>query len=124
MKTSRKDQAAIAALLSENYDDPYAQEDAEMVMEIEPSIMEEPVEAFEVEEDDHSDNEIIYTDVKKLAEYSKRLKDACKTHTFEPWMIAKLVKAADYVSDVWHHVDANADFANDGFESVGDEQDL
>ena len=61
-------------------------------------------------------NEVIYSDVKKLAEYSKRILDICKDKELEPWMQAKLVKASDYVSDIWHRLDAEADFANTGFE--------
>lgn len=61
-------------------------------------------------------NEVIYSDIKKLAEYSNRLLELCKDKELEPWMQAKLVKASDYVSDIWHRIDAEADFANTGFE--------
>lgn len=61
-------------------------------------------------------NEVIYSDIKKLAEYSNRILEICKETELEPWMQAKLVKASDYVSDIWHRIDAEADFANSGFE--------
>ncbi len=61
-------------------------------------------------------NEVVYSDIKKLAEYSKRILDICKEQELEPWMQAKLVKASDYVSEIWHRLDAEADFANTGFE--------
>lgn len=58
----------------------------------------------------------VYTEIKKLAEYSKRILTIYKEKELEPWMQAQLVKAASYVSDVWHMIDAKADFANLGFE--------
>ena len=83
--------------------------------EAEVSVMEfEPTTGLEVEEQSY--NEVVYSDVKKLAEYSQRLLDICKEKELEPWMQAKLVKASDYVSEVWHRLDAEADFANTGFE--------
>jgi hypothetical protein len=89
-------------------EDPYmAEDESEMVVEF------EPMTGLETEE---GCNEVVYSDVKKLAEYSKRLLDICKEKELEPWMQAKLVKAADYVSDIWHRLDAEADFANTGFE--------
>ena len=45
-----------------------------------------------------------------------RIQAICKEKELEPWMQAKLVKASDYVSDIWHRIDAEADFANTGFE--------
>jgi hypothetical protein len=71
--------------------------------------------------DDMEDNDLdiaIFTDIKKLAEYSQRILDICKEKPLEPWMVAQLVKASDYVSDVWHQLDAGADFANTGFEQA------
>jgi hypothetical protein len=83
--------------------------------EAEVSVMEfEPTTGLEVEEQSY--NEVVYSDVKKLAEYSQRLLEICKEKELEPWMQAKLVKASDYVSDIWHRLDAEADFANTGFE--------
>ena len=58
----------------------------------------------------------IFTDIKKLAEYSQRILDICKEKPLEPWMVAQLVKASDYFSNVWHQWDAGAEFANTGFE--------
>ena len=83
-------------------------EDSEMaVLEFEPSVDLETEEGC---------NEVVYSDIKKLAEYSKRILSLAKEKEFEPWMQAKLIKASDYVSDIWHRLDAEADFANTGFE--------
>ena len=88
--------------------DEYQDEDESMtVMSFEPSTDLETSEGC---------NEVIYSDVKKLAEYSQRLLEICKEQELEPWMQAKLVKASDYVSEVWHRLDAEVDFANTGFE--------
>ena len=92
-------------------EDPYAAEE-----ESEVSVVQfEPEMDVETEEHDAC-NEVIYSDIKKLAEYSQRLLELCKEKELEPWMQAKLVKASDYVSDIWHRLDAEADFANTGFE--------
>ena len=83
-------------------------EDAEMsVLEFQPEMDLETEEGC---------NEVIYSDIKKLAEYSNRILKLAKDKELEPWMQAKLVKASDYVSDIWHRLDAEADFANTGFE--------
>jgi hypothetical protein len=89
----------------------------EMVMEIEPVA---PVQAM----GDEEMNEILNSELKKLAEYGKRLEDLCGKVEFDAWMVAKVVKASDYVEDVWHRLDAGADFANTGFEQASPEQDL
>jgi len=90
----------------------------EMVMEIEPVA---PVQAM----GDEEMNKVLKSELKKLAEYGKRLDDLCCSTEFEPWMVAKVVKASDYVSDVWHMLDSTgADFANTGFEQASPEQDL
>jgi hypothetical protein len=89
----------------------------EMVMEIEPVA---PVESI----GDEEMNEILNSELKKLAEYGKRLEDLCGKVEFDAWMVAKVVKASDYVSDVWHRLDAGADFANTGFDQASPEQDL
>ena len=86
----------------------YGEEDLE-VIEFEPEM--------DIETEEHEAcNEVIYSDIKKLAEYSKRILEICQEKELEPWMQAKLVKASDYVSDIWHRLDAEADFANTGFE--------
>lgn len=95
-------------------------------MEIEPEPMEQPqdvVMSFEpmdevepVQEDEVELDLAVYSDIKKLAEYSKRILSICKEQELEPWMLAQLVKASSFVSDVWHQLDAKADFANLGFE--------
>lgn len=71
---------------------------------------------FEMEDDDHDIDEVMYSDIKKLAEYSDKLLKNCHHLELDCWMKAKLIKASDYVSDVWHRLDAKADFANDGHD--------
>lgn len=83
-----------------------------MVMEIEPIA---PVEAHEV-------NEVLVSELKKLAEYAKRLYDMKDSADFEDWMVSAITIASTYVSDVWHRLDAKADFANTGFEQADDFQ--
>lgn len=85
-------------------------DDSAVVMEFEPMDEIEPVE------DDTEIDIAVYSDIKKLAEYSGRILKLCKEQELEPWMLAQLVKASSYVSDVWHQLDAKADFANLGFE--------
>jgi hypothetical protein len=81
------------------------------VVEVSPST-----ELDIVEEPTPEVDEVLYSDLKKLAEYSDRLLKACHEHDFEPWMKTKIVKASDYVSEIWHRLDAGADFANTGVE--------
>lgn len=100
--------------------------DDEMVLEIEPGgeIEVEPESEDHDEHEAHDEHEpsggvdsVLLTDLKKLAEYSQKLLDAVQCDCeMETWMMAKLIKASDYVSDVWHSLDAKADFANDGYE--------
>ena len=98
-------------------EDPMAEfddEDQEVVLEFEP---EGPVEVDEdVGEDGSEMSELVMTDIKKLDRNTKKLLDYCASNKLEPWMQAKLVKAAVYVADVWDQLDDEADFANDGFE--------
>ena len=89
-------------------------DEPEVVMEI------DPIGPVDVEEESDEDNKMIYSDVKKLVEYSGRLLELVKKDRLEPWMLAKLVKASDYVTDVWYSLDANADFANTGFKQADD----
>jgi hypothetical protein len=110
-------------LMWERYVDPYTPpQNPEMDLTTEDPMLGDGSTAvleFEPEMDIETEegcNEVIYSDVKKLAEYSQRLLDICKETELEPWMQAKLVKASDYVSDIWHRLDAEADFANTGFE--------
>jgi hypothetical protein len=128
MKTSRKDQHAIFALLYENdlsFDDGTGMDDQsmnggmdqEVVMEIDPVAPVTP----EFEEDDDLYNSV-KGELKQLAEFSSRLQQVCKPNGgLQPWMIAKLSKAADYVSDVYFQLDDQVDFANTGFEQAGDQ---
>lgn len=83
-----------------------------MVMEIEPIA---PVEA-------HETNEVLVSELKKLSEYAGRLYEMKDSAEFEDWMVSAITVASTYVSDVWHRLDAKADFANTGFEQADDFQ--
>jgi hypothetical protein len=96
---------------SEGDDDDFGQPHQQgMVMEIEPVG---PVEKHEV-------NEVLVSELKKLAEYADRLYDKRNDCEFEDWMVSAITIASTYVSDVWHRLDAKADFANTGFEQSDD----
>ena len=65
-----------------------------------------------------TENEVLMSELKKLNEYSQRLYDMAQTVDFDDWMVAKIVLASDYVSDIAHRMDSKADFANTGFEQA------
>jgi hypothetical protein len=90
--------------------EPESQSMQNIVMEVEPMG---PVDSVEV-------NEVLVSELKKLAEYSKRLYDMRSNTEFEDWMVSAITIASTYVSDVWHRLDAKADFANTGFEQSDD----
>lgn len=129
MKTSRRDQNAIYALLFENdlafddsgfsAEDPSFGGEPEVVVDVAAPVG--PVQPEFEETDDLYDS--IKGDLKKLAEFSSRLQQVCKPNGgLQPWMIAKLARAAEYVSDVYFQLDDQVDFANTGFEQAGPEQ--
>ena len=95
-------------------------EDQEVVLEFEPEGAVEVDDDFddmlEDGDDEHEMSELVMTDIKKLDRNTKKLLDYCASNKLEPWMQAKIVKAAVYVADVWDQLDDEADFANDGFE--------
>ena len=93
--------------MGDDFNEPTSQS---MVMEIEPMA---PVEPHEV-------NEVLVSELKKLAEYAQRLYDMKDSADFEDWMVSAVTIASTYVSDVWHRLDAKADFANTGFEQSAD----
>lgn len=121
----------------------YGEEEAEDSYEGETIVLglepEGPVEidnGFDLVPDDNDDDgfgdmmedepeeidEVLYSDIKKLAEYSNRLLKDVDHAELETWMIAKIIKASEYVSDVWHRLDAKADFANTGVDQVEDDE--
>lgn len=83
-----------------------------MVMEIDPIA---PVEAM-----GGGVSEEVATQLKKLSEYAKRLFEMKDSAEFEDWQVTAITIASTYVSDVWHRLDAKADFANTGFEQADD----
>lgn len=99
-------------------DDDFEMDQPEVVMSMEPMGAAEPIGDSEM-------NEMMASELKKLAEYGGRLKGLCGQVEFDAWMVAKIVKASDYVSDIWHRLDSTgADFANTGFEQADDYQNL
>jgi len=77
-------------------------------------VTEEPNDFIdEIEEDDSEMSELVMADIKKLDRITKKILDYAQSNQLEPWMQAKIVKAAVYVSDVWDQLDDEADFAND-----------
>lgn len=131
MNFNQKDSQDLATLMYENYQDEEVDMDMEFDMGADPEagdemVMEiDPVASVEPSMEQDEINEVLVADLKKLAEYASRLNDLAGQQDFEPWMVAKITKASDYVSDVWHMLDATgADFANTGFEQAPEEQDL
>lgn len=137
MKINRTDQLALASLIYENHfdGDEYGDDhmsmgsmDDGMGMDDEPSVdilsidSVAPVEPFEHESEEN--NEQITADLKKLTEYVKRLTDICDQCDVEPWMVAKISKAAEYVSDIYYMLDSSADFANMGFDQASPDQSI
>lgn len=52
-------------------------------------------------------NEVILGDLKKLHEYSKKLHEIVSScDDIDDWMTSKIVKAADYISEVYHRLDS------------------
>jgi hypothetical protein len=93
--------------MDDDFDEPEAHG---MVMEFDPIS---PVEKHEV-------NEVLVSELKKLAEYADRLYKMRNDCEFEDWMVSAITISSTYVSDVWHRLDAKADFANTGFEQSDD----
>lgn len=52
----------------------------------------------------------IFSELKRLAEYSKTIFDKSKETEFEPWMQAKIIKASNYICDVYYYLDAEVEF--------------
>lgn len=121
------------------YDTNYSEEEAEtVVLGLEPEGELEVDDSFDLvpdtddsdgfgdmmEEDEPEDeiDEVLYSDIKKLAEYSNRLLKDVDHSELETWMIAKIIKASEYVSDVWHRLDAKTDFANTGVDQTEDDE--
>jgi hypothetical protein len=106
----------------------FEDEDAEAIITMEKPLMVEPEmgddgifedddDLFE-DEDDDLDNEIIVKALRKLIKRADILLNHCESDSLDTWMVAKIIKAEDYISDVWNELDDVADFANDGFEDV------
>lgn len=89
--------------------------EAPLEVEVEPESMEDDL--FE-DEDDGLDNEIIVKALRKLIKRADILMNHCEGDKLDTWMVAKIIKAEDYISDVWNELDDVADFANDGFEDA------
>jgi hypothetical protein len=105
----------------------FEDEDAEAIisleppMQVEPEIVEDEPDMFGDDEND-LDNEIIVKALRKLIKRADILLNHCQGDSLDTWMVAKIIKAEDYISDVWNELDDIADFANDGVEDAEDFQ--
>lgn len=101
----------------------FEDEDAEAIITLEPPMQVEPEivedDIFD-DEDDDLDNEIITKALRKIIKRADILINHCGSDKLDTWMIAKIIKAEDYISDVWNELDDVADFANDGMEDDED----
>jgi hypothetical protein len=101
----------------------FEDEDAEAIITLEPPMQVEPEivddDIFD-DEDDDLDNEIITKALRKIIKRAGILINHCGSDKLDTWMIAKIIKAEDYISDVWNELDDVADFANDGMEDDED----
>jgi hypothetical protein len=106
-----------------NTENVFEDEDAEAIisleqpMQVEPEIVQD--EIFEDDGDD-LDNEIITKALRKIIKRADILLNHCQGDSLDTWMVAKIIKAEDYISDVWNELDDIADFANDGPEEDGE----
>jgi hypothetical protein len=102
------------------------QEESEFVLQLEPDGPMTPEfedhdehESHDEKDDDSTEyTDMVYADLKKLDNYSTKLMEYCRSGELEPWMVAKIIKASDYISDIWHSLDANIDYANDRHPDV------
>lgn len=104
-------------MYADNYNDEnvFEDEDAEAIITMEKPLMVKP-EMMEDDCDYELDNEIIVKSLRKLIKRCDFLLNHCENKSVETWMVAKIIKAEDYISDVWNELDDVADFANDGPE--------
>ncbi len=81
------------------------------------SIKEGLADLAQVAERDH-EVQMARAQLYKLAKYSIKLHEMLKTVTeqegLEGWVQAKITKASDYMSSVYHHLDYDMKFAEDG----------
>lgn len=79
----------------------------------------EPIGEVEVDSPQPSgsltEHEVVMTEIHKLIEYSTKLAELVQQQELSEWMVAKIIKAADYVSEVKHRLDTKVDFANTGY---------
>jgi len=119
-----QDESEALAIAEYVFEDEGSEEDAEAVISLEPmgelDVEEVPEEEGlfddEISEDDDLDNEIIVKSLRKIVKRAGILLQHCEAQSMDTWMIAKIIKAEDYISDVWEELDDVADFANDGPE--------
>jgi hypothetical protein len=116
-------------LYADEYNDEnvFEDEDAEAIISLAPPVpmeaefedddmFEDDDDLFEDEDDDDLDNEIIVKALRKLIKRADILLNHCESDKLDTWMVAKIIKAEDYISDVWNELDDVADFANDGMD--------
>jgi len=98
--------------LDEEEEDDFGDEDSEMMIEL------EAPEALESEE---IDNEIVEKELRLLSKYLDRIQAKVQEKDFDASCIAKVIKATQYIREVWEDIDDEVDFANTGFEDLDDE---
>jgi len=123
---SEEEALAIAEYASEQLNG--VDEDAEAIISLAPTgpveaemgdddMFEDDDDLFE-DDDDDLDNEIIVKALRKLIKRADILLNHCESDKLDTWMVAKIIKAEDYISDVWNELDDVADFANDGPKDI------
>jgi hypothetical protein len=113
-----------------NDENVFEDEDAEAIISLAPpgpmeaefeddDSFEDDDDLFEDDDDDIAlDNEIIVKALRKLIKRADILLNHCESDKLDTWMVAKIIKAEDYISDVWNELDDVADFANDGPKDI------
>jgi len=83
-----------------------------------------PMDGEENEEHDHSEIEMAAADLYKLSEYTPKLIEMInQMPSLEGWVAAKITKAADYISSVYHWVDYQQHSDEEG-EGCGCDHDM
>lgn len=95
------------------YDDPFADDDDDD----DDDIFDDDDDVNK-DDDIDLDNEIIVKALRRLIKRADILLNHCESDKLDTWMVAKIIKAEDYISDVWNELDDVADFANDGMDDT------
>ena len=69
------------------------------------------------DDEENEDNKIVLHTIRKIVKRGEALLDLCKDCQLDPWMIAKIVKAEDYITDVWDQLEDGEDVDVTKFDS-------